>query len=234
MIDTRYYMAFFQFIGLPISILLAFKFFTIPWLLLSLAVFIIVKLYGGTIMYHRILSHNMGTIKFEWLRKTLLVLGLYSTYTTPMGFASIHNNHHKYMDTEKDPHCPKTQGWKSIVPLFWRNVYTPHRPSIARLSKDSFSVSLTKNFHYIALAPLALLVFPKLFLFGFLLPVSLSIWSFLLVVYGHDYKGVVNRGKIFDILSMGEGLHRNHHIDPSRLDWDSPIVKYTIRHVAYV
>jgi fatty-acid desaturase len=82
-----------------------------------LVAFLLSYLWHGTgvcVGYHRLLSHRSFrcTKAFEYF----FVLGGYLTYQgSPIWWSAIHRAHHKYSETELDPHSPRFGLYRSLV-----------------------------------------------------------------------------------------------------------------------
>ena len=201
------------------------------------------SLFFQTIFLHRYASHQMFTMSKFWERVffflTFLTQG--SSFLNPRAYAILHRLHHKYSDTERDPHSPVFS--KNI---FMLNVNTvKHYESVRKNKKDysqydnnvprwlllekisdhwlvrvSFIIIYTliyvnfatKNWQY-ALLPIHFIMGP---LHG-----SIVNWC------GHRY-GYVNQNKTndkskntlpFDFLMMGELFQNNHHGKPNSINF---------------
>ena len=66
------------------------------------------SLFFQTFFLHRYASHKM--FKMNKITEKICFLLTFLTQGTsflhPAGYAMMHRNHHKYSDTEKDPHSP--------------------------------------------------------------------------------------------------------------------------------
>lgn len=211
--DKRYILTAFQLIGTPIAIWAAMTMGT-PWLiLLSLFMFFMYKCIGVVVTYHRILCHRVGRMN-PIIQFLCTVLGFYGSLLSPITWSGVHIDHHKYVDTEKDPHSPVHLGWKGWFSILWND--TVDLRVMARLKRDRISNFFHKYYYPLLLVPFALLlVSPTLFFFFWFIPANMSLWSQHLTVYNHDETGAIDRGKIFGILSMGEHYHKWHHDHPN-------------------
>jgi stearoyl-CoA desaturase (delta-9 desaturase) len=62
-----------------------------------------------TVLYHRGLAH--GSVELNPLtRKWVVASGSWVTGIDPKAWACMHRLHHKYSDTDKDPHSPMNHG----------------------------------------------------------------------------------------------------------------------------
>lgn len=63
--------------------------------------------------YHRYLSHKSWNCP-RWLEKLLLLLGAGHGFMPAFSWTNIHLRHHKFHDTEKDPHGPHLSIFKNL------------------------------------------------------------------------------------------------------------------------
>jgi fatty-acid desaturase len=54
----------------------------------------------------------------------------------------------------------------------------------------------------------------KLFLFGWLLPASLTLWCVSISIYAQHWGNKPSNNRYYSWIGFGEGLHANHHISP--------------------
>ena len=203
------------------------------------------SLFFQTIFLHRYASHQMFTMSRFWERVffffTFLVQG--SSFLNPRAYAILHRRHHKYSDTEKDPHSPEFS--KNIIML---NINTvKHYESVRRNKKDYSKYdnnvprweSLEKfSDHWIT--RVSFMAFYTLVYVTY----STSTWQYMLLPIhfvmgplhgsivnwcGHRY-GYVNHKKTndkskntlpFDFLMMGELFQNNHHWKPKSINFSS-------------
>lgn len=184
---------------------------TILWVTLAILIFFLMRCIGYTLTYHRVITHQTHKLRpvVEWIG---LTLGFYSSMSTPLEAASTHINHHKYMDTEKDPHSPKYIGWKAAFPLFWIDKDKGDLRTILRLSKNPRVMFFQKYYWILVFLPLLLLLVSfKAFIFIWLVPTAASLVTLSWSTFNHDETGPINRGIIFGILTGGEHHHKWHH-----------------------
>lgn len=210
--DKRYILTAFQLIGTPIAIWALITQSTPFLLAASLFMFFMYKCVGVVVTYHRILCHRVGKMN-PILQFICTALGFYGSLLSPVTWAGVHINHHKYVDTEKDPHSPTHLGWKGWFSILW--VDSVDLKVMARLKRDPICVFFHKYYYALILVPLVLLIWPSVFLFFWFIPANMSLWSQHLTVYNHDENGAMNRGKIYGFLSMGEHHHKWHHDHPN-------------------
>ena len=203
------------------------------------------SLFFQTIFLHRYASHQMFTMSKFWEKVffflTFLVQG--SSFLNPRAYAILHRRHHRYSDTEKDPHSPEYS--KNIIML---NVNTvKHYESIRRDKKDYSKYDYNvprweplEKFSDYWLTRVSFIAFYTLVYATY----STSTWQYMLLPIhfvmgplhgsivnwcGHRY-GYVNHKKTndkskntlpFDFLMMGELFQNNHHWKPKSLNFSS-------------
>ena len=234
-IDRRYVLTAVQLFS-PVVALWAILTYSSPMLLfVSAVMFFLMRTVGGVITYHRIHSHR--THKMHPIMEFIgTSLGFYGSFTSPVEFCATHNNHHKYVDTEKDPHPYILKGWKTMFPILW-NDSTPTSGdlrTVVRLRKNKIANLYYEHFWImIALPLLLLLISTEAFLFVYFVPFTMSIWSASISTLNHDQNGPKNMGFLYGIISGGEHYHKWHHDNPgdtSGEGWLNTIIKLiTIR-----
>ena len=210
--DRRYILTAFQIFGTPIAIWALITQSTFPLLLATVFMFFMYKCIGVVITYHRILCHRVGKMN-PIVQFLCTALGFYGSLLSPVTWSGVHIDHHKYTDTEKDPHSSIHLGWKGWFTILWND--TVDLRVMARLKRDKISNFFHTYYYYLLLVPFLLLIFPKIFLFFWFIPACMSLWSQHLSVYNHDETGAINRGPLFGFLTMGEHHHKWHHAHPN-------------------
>ena len=94
-------------------------------------------------------------------------LCLTSGLGSPLSFSASHRQHHKYTDTEKDPHSPHHIGWKRVYFLDWapQNI---SRRIIRDFVKSKFQIWVHKHWYqlHIGIVILIALIDLRLLFFG--------------------------------------------------------------------
>ena len=215
-IDRRYALTVVQLLSPLIALWALFTYATLPWLAVTLVMFFLMRTVGGVITYHRIHSHRTHTMHpvMEFIGTAL---GFYGSFTSPVEFCATHNNHHKFNDTEKDPHPHTMLGWRTLFPLLWndseptsgdiRTVVRLRRNKITNLFYERFWIMISLPF-------LLLLISPQAYFFIYFIPFTMSIWSAAYSTFNHDDGGAKNMGFWYGIVSGGEHWHKWHHDHP--------------------
>jgi stearoyl-CoA desaturase (delta-9 desaturase) len=87
-------------------------------------VFYYLTLFGVTVGYHRMATHESFKVK-PWLRVILLIFGTMAFEGQVTRWVTDHRVHHMYDDREGDPHSPLKYGstpWGMIKGLGWAHV----------------------------------------------------------------------------------------------------------------
>ncbi len=178
---------------------------------------------GGTILLHRIMSHCHSVSPV--VKKLLSLLTVPMVSGSPLGWALVHRTHHRYQDTEKDPHSPlfKSRLWIHFLAI----TYVPTNTRLViDLLGDRFQIKLHKA--YVSLC--------TLWVFGLLLILPLDIYCYYVALpsfltwhagssinsFGHSRKRLspINR-PFLSFFTFGEGSHANHHDYPRSLRFNS-------------
>lgn len=168
-------------------------FFSWEVIALGLFVTIFVSLFAHYLYIHRIFTHH----HFKWSAKMnrfgqfcfcMLNLG------SPAVYSAVHINHHKYSDTEKDPHPPS---WKALLSL-WGDSF---KPDIKTLKKNKPLDYFYDTYFYIAC--LSVIFTPYLVVGGH--------WHSKLVTTLVHLNGKPTNVRWAYPVMLGEEMHERHH-----------------------
>ncbi len=197
--------------------------------------FYFIRMFAITAFFHRYLSHKtfQTSRPFQFL---FILIGTMSAQRGPLWWAAHHRYHHRFTDTEHDPHSSHHGFWYSHVGWFLNEQNFSTRkevikdwlkfPEIVWLDRFSLPVVL--------FTALAIYLFgnwlnvaypnlgtsgPQLLVWGFVISTVLLIHATLCInslahLYGHrDFETKDNsRNNLFlSIITLGEGWHNNHH-----------------------
>ena len=215
-LDRRYALTVVQLISPLIAIWALIQYATLPWICVALVMFFLMRVVGGTITYHRIHSHRTH-VMHPIIEFICTALGFYASFVSPVEFAAAHNNHHKYHDTDKDPHPYVANGWKVLFPILW-NDSGPNSGDIrtaVRLRRNKITNLFYERFWLMATLPFFLfLISNQAFFFIYFIPFTLALWSAAFAVFNHDENGPKPMGFWYGIFSGGEHAHKWHHDHP--------------------
>lgn len=191
-------------------------------LLISIVVYFITGCLGMTVTYHRLLSHrSFKTNKFfEYLGT---IFGTYGLVGSSIAWVATHRKHHRYTDTELDPHSP---GHVGIFRVQFLSMFEPVELKYAPdLIRNRFHIFVHKRYFHIHLAIIVLLsiVSPYFLIFGYFIP-AVILWhagsaiNTVNHLWGYRNYSRTNNSTnniITGYLMWGEGWHNNHHADPN-------------------
>lgn len=184
----------------------------------------------GTVYYHRVVTHK-NPIKPQ-IEKFLLFLSWMGASGSAMAWAATHRMHHRFSDTEQDPHSPQHVG--KIRAYWWSSGSEKSIRYVPDLLRKPLYVWQHNNYFK------GLLILHLFGLFFLSIPMywatciapAFCMWfaGSMINVFGHDDNGPVNN-TFFGLLFAGEGWHKNHHTDASspmfnnKNDWGYTIYK---------
>ena len=215
---------------------------SIPWLidepkylLLPVLFYVVTAQFGFELGFHRYLTHRAFEMR-EWVKRVVLYLGSISGLGQPIFFVCMHRKHHRYADTDQDPHSPNNGMIKSsLYSTYLGRLEQINIFSAKDVIRDPWIMWLDRNYYrvyWITFAGLLVIWWP-LAVFGLAWGTVVAIHSFSLLNVvlvhhrdGHNkgYKNFergdnsINRRLMSYLLcwySWGGFLHNNHHAMPS-------------------
>lgn len=219
--------------------------FTISNILIAVASFYILNILGIWMVLHRYYSHGSFEFRSSLLKWIFTIIAVLTGRGSPLGWVYLHRKHHRYSDTEKDPHSPKNLGYK----LFGFSHMKSQEESKMEifLVKDLMSKEqLFIHKWYMAIIISFIFVFvlidPVLFYFAWALPaIAIQLSQNNFNYFGHTtgYRNFEtkdnSRNNIFLFpLILGEAWHNNHHHNPASIStrelyFEVDPVEYLIR-----
>lgn len=192
------------------------------WLLATAAVYLSFAL-SLSVGYHRLMTHKSFDCNPVW-HKVFGTIGCIALIASPIEWAMYHIFHHRYADTDKDPH----KDYKGLVYYYryWpmNEIYVTK--SVYRMAKNPMHMFFRNNSLTISLAYGA--VVTVLFglqglVFLYLLPVTLFIIANgLHNTYAHNAQGARDMPLMeFLVPAGGEWNHKNHHQNPKSATFNS-------------
>jgi stearoyl-CoA desaturase (delta-9 desaturase) len=167
--------------------------------------------------YHRWLAHNLLEPGAIW-RKLFLWSMVSSALVKPLPYVVGHRAHHKYADTDLDPHHTGLGLWNCIIGNFNSSTYRgiPVRDLLRK--KDVMFVDQHYWKLYFANLAILFLIDVDIFLLSFLL-LNLRMWLNIAVFNYVAHNGGSPRNlpawTAYILGYSGEQLHKNHHDNPS-------------------
>lgn len=209
--------ATFQFLG-TLSLPFCFFFIEPVWFLVILPVFLLQSLMT-TVALHRLFVHSAYECKRHW-HYIMGFLSCLSMTSSPLQWAVAHYTHHKYSDTDKDPHN------NSLAKYFGVAYFTKAEYDFTRarkLMRDPLHQFLHRYYFVIHIAWAAFW-----FLIGgweatycaWIVPAVMSMWiGAHHTSQSHKNGKPINMSYIFSFVYLGEHLHRDHHSRPRLLNY---------------
>lgn len=195
---------------------------TIPTILIAQVIFVG---FCGTAFFHRTVSHRNNIHPIY--EKLLIIVSWLGQASSALAWAGVHRKHHRYSDTEKDPHSPKYMG---KFRAYWQlsNNDTDIVKYVPDLLRKPWYVFQHRHYTKVVLSlhVIGLCFLPLFWYWVLLITPAFLMWfsGSAINVFCHDNNGPKNNS-IIGILTAGEGWHKNHHEQPSNpsfrhyLDW---------------
>ena len=163
--------------------------------------------------YHRLLAHRSYTVS-KLARFFGSLCGSLSLSGSPIAWAAVHRDHHRFNDTDKDPHSPYHKG---LIYVLFLSAYS--QSNIARvpdLLRCQFQVRLHNYYWYLILLYVAILAFIDIraILYAWAVPAMITWYGSALVnSWGHNWgRNTESKNSLLlALLTWGEGWHANHH-----------------------
>ena len=178
---------------------------------------------GMTMTYHKLLTHNSWPAP-RWFRYVGTMCATIGLTGSAIPWVAIHREHHRYTDTDRDPHSPHHKGWFGAHYLsMFSKVNVRYVPD---LLKEPFMLFQHKHYFVINLAYGAVLymIDPMAVLYAWLVPAAI-LWNAgsSIVTFSHMYgyknsetsKNESRNNVLLAFLVWGEGWHDNHHAHPA-------------------
>lgn len=221
---------------------------TLKLVALSVALYL-VRMFAITGVYHRYFSHRTYKTSraFQFL---LALLGTTATQKGPLWWASSHRVHHKYSDTERDPHSPK-RGFFHAHMGWWLG--KDHEETRYELIQDFAKypeLVWLNRWHWVG--PFALMIATACFgldafLWGyvvstcFLMHGTFTINSLSHVFGSRRYEttDTSRNNPLLALITLGEGWHNNHHHYQSSCRqgfywWELDVTYYVLKALSWV
>lgn len=177
----------------------------------------------GMIMgYHRLVTHR----SFEapaWFEKMIVLFATIGLTGPAIDWVAIHKAHHRYADTEKDPHSPDYLGKFRVHFL---TMFANVNPKYAgRILKNTFYRFQRKYYFLINILYAVCLyaVDPFAVIYAWLFPAALVIGFGTAILSTSHRKNKPHNDFILALLTWGDAFHEEHHDHPNKArlhKWD--------------
>lgn len=171
---------------------------------------------GMIIGYHRLHTHR----SFEcplWVEKIITLFATIGLTGPAIDWVAIHRAHHRFHDTEKDPHSPEHMG---RLRVHFLTMFTQVSPKYAvDLIRKKFYVLQRKWYFVInfAYAGILYLLDPFAVIYAWLFPAALVIGLGTLILSASHRDGGPQNDFILGLLTWGDAFHKEHHDDPLKV-----------------
>ena len=234
--NTRHILNFFnaknlnllQYATMTAFIVAVISFFYIgfSWTMLGLTVlmYYLIFGFGVSVTLHRAITHR-SIVFHPWVETFGKFMAMMGGTGSVISWVMTHRAHHKYSDTDLDPHPP----WKISSTLMGQYPKVETR-GIRKYAASAFN-RFTHRYYFLVLVVYALcwsLLGVEFFFYGFLYPALLTIIASNVVnkyshsdtlVFNyrrHNTKDTSQNSPIVALLTWGEGWHNTHHRYPGR------------------
>jgi len=192
--------------------------FMFPWTtttaVIAFVTYICIML-SVTMGYHRLYSHN------SWkCPKPLEYVLLFFCHIMMIGpaitWAANHREHHKYVDTDKDPHSPHYRGW--MLAYFGQVLITINFKYARDLLKNPMHRLQVKYYWHVIIAYAGILavIDPMALLYAWLIPAGFAkLIGSLVFTFSHRGKKPHSDTWV-GLITLGEGFHDIHHEQGNR------------------
>jgi stearoyl-CoA desaturase (delta-9 desaturase) len=195
-----------------------------------------VRMFAITGFYHRYFSHKTYRTNRFW-QFIFAVLGNSAVQRGPLWWASHHRHHHRFADTDEDPHSPNRQGfwwshigwltserhfptraqyvkdWACFPELVWLNRFDTLMPVLLATGLYAFGAVLK------AYAPQLGTSGPQMLIWGFFISstvlfhatVTINSLDHMIGSRRYDTPDTSRNNWVLALITLGEGWHNNHH-----------------------
>ena len=195
--------------------------FLINWTLSTIAISLFVYvsiMLGITMGYHRFYSHKAFKMP-KWIEYYLLFFSHIAMFRPAITWVANHREHHKYVDTEKDPHSPHYRGW--LTAYAGQVLIDIDFKLVRDLLKQKLHRMQVKYYWHVILIYAAVLfsINPMLLLYAWLIPAGFAkLIGSLVFTYSHRGKKPHSDTWV-GIITLGEGFHDKHHDNARIVLW---------------
>jgi stearoyl-CoA desaturase (delta-9 desaturase) len=195
-----------------------------------------IRMFAITGFYHRYFSHKTYRTNRFW-QFVFAVMGNAAVQRGPLWWASHHRHHHRFADTEEDPHSPSRHGfWWSHIGWLTSDRHFPTRakyvkdwarfPELVCLNRfDTLVPVLMAALLYAfgavlkAHAPQFETSGPQMLIWGFFISstalfhgtVTINSLDHMMGSRRYDTPDTSRNNWLLALITLGEGWHNNHH-----------------------
>jgi len=196
----------------------------------------VIRMFAITAFYHRYFSHKTYQTNRFW-QFIFAVLGNSAVQRGPLWWASHHRHHHRFADTDEDPHSPARHGfwwshigwltsakhfptrtsyvkdWTRYPELVWINRFDTLVPILLAAGLYAFGAVLD------AVAPALGTSGPQILIWGFFISstvlfhatVTINSLDHMIGTRRYPNPDTSRNNAFLALITFGEGWHNNHH-----------------------
>ena len=173
---------------------------------------------GITMGYHRYYSHRAYKMP-KWIEYYLLFFAHVMMVGPAITWVANHREHHKYVDTPKDPHSPHYRGW--LMAYAGQVLIDIDFKLVKDLLKDNLHRMQVKYYWYVVFVYAAILfaLDPMALIYAWLVPAGFAkLIGSLVFTFSHRGKKAHSDTWV-GIITLGEGFHEAHHVNARTALW---------------
>lgn len=208
----------------------------------ALLFYFIYGLLGSNLGYHRLESHNSFKT-YAPIRYFLIFCGMCNSNCSPLSGVIIHRTHHRYADKKRDPHSPITMGiFKAYFNEWFIDDLRLNHALAKKELKSKFYIFTHRWYVEILFSYFMILSFIDWYVLVlcYVIPVAFTyhvkgLFNVLPHKWGYRNFDVNDNSKnnwFIHILTLGDGLHNNHHAHPER--WNTKVRWWEIDPTAWL
>jgi stearoyl-CoA desaturase (delta-9 desaturase) len=209
-----------------------FLFDSYTWIIAGILLYYPMHQLGYAMGGHKLFSHRSYT-PVAWYPYVAAIIGSICFQGNPVMSALIHRQHHRYADTEHDPHSPCHGRWHAF--LGWAWAYTPPPPSAkiaADLINDYPFLKTYEKIEWMVMPAFYIIMalISKWLMLAFLLGSVLSLANGLCInAFAHN-PGITDANKATNNKFLARWVnpiffHKDHHADGSQYDYSAAGVR---------
>ena len=214
----------------PLAVYFLITEFTWFYAVSSIMSLLLITKVGHCVGQHRYFCHRSFSTDTprEWV---LALFATLCTTHTPIYYSAVHRYHHGHSDTDLDPHDPSQLGYLSAFfgKMNQKNTAQIPKTIIRDLLKKP-SVMFFHNWYWPVIfgyCLILILIDPLLLMFCYILPSGYTRFitgTQVSLGHGRGYRNFETcdhsvNNRFWNFISLGEGLHNNHHARPSHYDF---------------
>ena len=173
---------------------------------------------GITMGYHRFYSHRAFKMP-KWIEYYLLFFAHVMMVGPAITWVANHREHHKYVDTPKDPHSPHYRGW--LMAYAGQVLIDIDFKLVKDLLKDNLHRMQVKYYWHVVFVYAAILfaLDPMALIYAWLVPAGFAkLIGSLVFTFSHRGKKAHSDTWV-GIITLGEGFHEAHHVNARTALW---------------